>query len=242
MLVKSRGIVLNKVKFGDHKLIVKIYTESSGIKSFIVSQSRSKSSAVKTNLLMPLQPVELVINPGKTEHALSHIKELSASVHLNEAHTQLIKSSILLFINEVLVKCVKEEEANPSLFEFLYHSIVMLDLMDKGYENFHLYFLAELTKYLGFYPQPYEDEAYKIFDLREGCFVEEKHITAFCLNEPTSLLFAGLLAVRSGSLAEYKLNYTDRKALLAALINYYELHINNFTAPKSLEVLETVLN
>ena len=57
-----------------------------------------------------------------------------------------------MFISELLYKTLKEEEANPALFDFLINAIQLLDIKDEGIQNFHLVFLLHYMKYLGIYP------------------------------------------------------------------------------------------
>src|SRR5699024_10128405 len=78
-----------------------------------------------------------------------------------------------MFLSEMLVVAMQEEEENTALFEFITNGMIWLDTNAK-ITNFHIVFLLELTKYLGFYPdtsgvhKPY-------FDLKEGNFTSTIH-------------------------------------------------------------------
>ena len=244
MLSKTRAIVLHSIKYGENKLIIKLYTEHFGVKSFILTRSStSKKNSSKASLLQPLQPIEIVFKKGKSDSSLGYINEMSAAAHLMRAHTNIVKSSLIIFLNEVLLKSIKEEEEeNNALFHFLFQSIVMIDHLETGYENFHLYFLLELTKQLGFYPEGKKGSNSSLFNLKEGFFTESFHADAFSLSTEESALFEKLMTIDLNTISEFKLNYVSRKKLLYALLRYYELHITNFVEPKSLGVLETLLN
>jgi DNA repair protein RecO (recombination protein O) len=60
------------------------------------------------------------------------------------------KSSVVLFLSEVVGRAVREEEQNEPLFNFLHDSILAFDQQKTGTENFALVFLLQLATYLGF--------------------------------------------------------------------------------------------
>ena len=145
---------------------------------------------------------------------------------------------------EVLYKSIKEEEPNEHLFEFLYNTIKVLDLSENGSANFHLLFLAQLSKHLGFYPQkpPKLNPSKIYFDLQEGCFVNLRpHHNAF-VEPPYSDLFHSIFGTNFDVMDTLKLTQKERKILLEALLNYYSLHLSNFDNLKTLDILEEVLN
>ena len=82
------------------------------------------------------------------------------------------KLSVVLFLSEVLSAALKEEEANPSLFQFLSNSLSWFDVQD-NVANFHIFFLLSLTKHLGFFPD-INHQNLPYFDLENGCFTAHK--------------------------------------------------------------------
>ena len=88
-------------------------------------------------------------------------------------HQDISKISIALFIAEVLYKCIREEEKNKTLFDFLHTSIQLLDEDSSGNNIFHLLFMIKLSKHLGFYPHNFKNTQKSYFDLREGLFINE---------------------------------------------------------------------
>src|SRR5690606_29780945 len=83
-------------------------------------------------------------------------------------HTHILKSSIVMFLSEVLSATLKEEEANPTLYEFLETTLQWLD-HESEFANFHILFLIKLSKHLGFYPETTNQDL-PYFDLRSGTF------------------------------------------------------------------------
>ena len=104
--------------------------------------------------------------------------------------------------------------------------------------NFHLLFLLNLTKYLGFYPETTQNNA-PIFDLEEGKFSFQTN-SRLVLNNDDLLLFKNLLGTNFDNIEQLKLNTEKRHQLLNILIQYYELHISGFKQPKSLPILKSI--
>lgn len=239
MSFNFRGIVLKKVAFGDRSNILRIYTRQAGIQSFIIGVG-GKSKARAKAVFMPLSIVDIVGKKGKSE--IIRISEFKLSPPTPELQTNVYKSAIVMFINEMLVKSIKEEEANEPLFEYLENAIVALSKMEVGIENFHLLFLIRLSHYLGFMPQDNYSSAQQYFDLMEGQFVgrmpeHEQHLPPELCQK-----FCELIRANFSTIASLKISNEERRTFIHALIDLYKLHLPNFGNVKSHEVLETVLS
>lgn len=117
MLQQTRGIVFHTIPYSDSRVIAKIYTEHSGVESFILSVSRSKRGKIKSNLLQPLTQLELVVD-YRDKNSLQSVREVSCTEPYLHLQDDIIKTSIALFLAEVLYKSVKEEEPNKGLYSF----------------------------------------------------------------------------------------------------------------------------
>ncbi|TND10600.1 MAG: DNA repair protein RecO (recombination protein O) [Bacteroidetes bacterium] len=240
MLHHTRGIVLHTIPYSDSSLIAKIYTEQFGLQSYIVSGARSKRGKAKGNLLQPLMQVELVVQ-HKAKSRLQRIMEIGCKAPYRHIHEDIVKTSIALFLAEVLYKAIREEEKNPGLFEFLSHSLQILDLETGSCHNFHLCFLLQLSRYLGFFPHSAESPAHKIFDLQEGVFrATEPHHPYFLEPELGEKLLR-LMQTNYENMQEFTIGNLDRRRLLERLLWYYEMHLENMRDVKSHKVLEEVM-
>ena len=142
MLHKTRGIVFQVTNFGESSVVVKIYTELFGLQGFIVNSVRKKNAKVKQNVLHPLSLVDLVVY-HKERKGLHRVAEVRSNPTLQNIPFHIVKNSVTLFLNEVLCKSIKEEEPNQQLFDFLFHSIQLLDLQSPMNNDFHLCFLVQ---------------------------------------------------------------------------------------------------
>lgn len=244
MLYTSRGIVLHHFKYSEKSVIAKIYTEKFGLQSFIINGVRNKKSTNKASYLQPLSLVE--INAYKKENkGLQQIKNIKLSVPFQEIPFHIYKTSIAFFVAEVLYKTIKEEERNDALFQFLFHSIQILDLQKEEYIDFHLVFLAQLTKPLGFFPQYINNEndiENLYFDLQEGIFTSLLPFHQHFIEKDLSVLLKQVFGTKFDAKKQFTFDTVNRRLILNALLNYYSLHVSNFDHLKSKEVLEEILS
>jgi DNA repair protein RecO (recombination protein O) len=237
MLQKTSGIVLHTTNYSETSLIVKIYTSNFGLQSYIISGVRSKKSKNKAVLFQPLALVEMIVS-GSEKNNLQRISEISIEHPYSTIPYHIIKSTIAIFINEILYRSIKEEHADMDMFEYIKNSLLLLDLKTDNLSDFHIRFMLQLSRYLGFYPQGKYSAETPIFDLQEGRFV--KHIPGHShyLNTAHSLLLNDFIITGNDQL---KLTKLQRKELLQTLILFYRLHIASFGEIKSHTVLEEVM-
>jgi DNA repair protein RecO (recombination protein O) len=240
MLLSTQGIVFHIVPYADNKVIAKIYTREFGLQSFVISISRTKSGKIKSPLLQPLNQLELRVEK-KDKSTLHVVKEISLSVPYSHLHTDIIKTSIALFVAEVLYKSVREEEKNEDLFDFISKALQVLDLAHEGVANFHLVFMMNLTRYLGFSPQDNTEGPESLFDLTNGTFVSRTPQHFNFLDPLESRLFELIAQTDFQHMHEVPLNAERRKVVLNALIRYYESHVHSMQRIQSHEVLAQVL-
>ena len=240
MLFKTSGILLHSVKYSDTSLIVKIFSSDFGLKSYIVNASRNKKSKIKASLFQPLALVEIIVS--NTEKAkLERISEINIITPYTNIPYNIIKSTITLFLNEILYRAIKEQQNDINLFEFIKNSLLLLDLKQENCSNFHVFFMIQLSRYLGFFPEGSYSISSSIFDLQEGRFINHIPNHPFYLNEMLSNLFYQFITSEYNSIHKLKLDKMQRKSLLKALIKFYQLHIASFGEIKSFEILEEII-
>ena len=240
MLHKTSGIILHTTNYSDTSLIVKIYTEKFGLQSYMISGVRSKKSKTKASLFQPMALVSLeVSNSEKT--TLQRISEINIEYQYTDVPYNIIKSSIAIFLNEVLFRTLKEEHPDEDLFSYIKNSFMILDLKTENCSNFHMYFLVQLSKFLGFYPQGDFSDTTSYFDLSGGIFLMNVPSHNNYLKPELSKSLAELMASNFEHIHNLKMDGVQRKMLLKALILYYQFHISSFGELKSMAVLEQVV-
>lgn len=239
MLHKTRGIVFSYTEYRETSLIVKIYTELFGIQSYIVNGVRKKNAKLNVGWFQPLTLVDLVVY-HKERHGLQRISEIRPMPPLRDIPFDVIKSTIVLFLNEVLCKAIKEEEENQLLFEFLFNTIQLFDVQQPVSKDFHLLFLIRLTRYLGFYPIQNYDAQHTYFNLIDGKFQSQIPLHPYYLNESAAINFSNLILNSADLSAKLNISSDDKKKLIENILEYYRLHIAGFFGVKSHKVLEQI--
>lgn len=239
MLVNTRAIVISALKYAEADLIVKCFTEESGLKTYLLrGVLKSKKSKMKASLFQPLTQLEIVAN-HKDKGTLEYLREAKIYRYYSTLHTEVLKSTMVLFISEILKNSVQEEEKNEPLYHYLETSLNWLDSHGK-FANFHLLFILKLSRYLGFYPDNSDLDS-EYFNMLEGVFQEVK-TNDYCIEGANVLLMKSLLQTEFSELEDLKLNKANRNHFLETLLLYYQLHIDSFKKPKSLAVLHEIFN
>jgi DNA repair protein RecO (recombination protein O) len=228
MLHKTRGIIINFIPYRETSIIAKVYTEEFGIQTYIENGVRSARGRSRMALFQPATLLDLVVymNPKKDIQRISEIKcfhpyeTLPYNIH---------KSSIALFIVEILHKTLKEETENKPLFNFLRQTLIDLDSVQDDYENTHLQFLLNFAFYLGFAPQTAKEI---------GSQFRENSLPIMLSPESTDALNQLILG---DDHSELQINRNLRNELLNVLLAFYRLHIENLSEIKSMTVLREVL-
>lgn len=240
MLYKAKGIVLHSVKYSETSVIVKIYTDTLGLKSFLVKGTRSRKSKLKPGFFQPLSLLDLVFY-YRENSTLHSIKELHISQPYLHLPFDIKKSSIALFINEVLYKSIREEEANPGLFGFLWQSCISLDQFRDNTACFHLCFLVYYSRFLGIQPHSGFSQQRPCFNFREGVFQSAETGPAECFDRETSSALHSIMDSAFASFPCLDIQPAIRARLLSGMLSYFQYHLHGFPEIHSHQVLHAVL-
>ena len=219
MTYKTKGIVLNFIKFKESSIICKIYTESFGLQSYIVNGVRS-SNKTKMSLFQPLTILDLVVY-NKSSVNIQRLKEMKIDVIYMTNHTDIKKISVCIFLSELLSKILSNEPNQNQKFNFLYNSFLIYDGLEKNIKNFHIQFLLKLTKFFGF----------QISD--------SSQITKAYLNKKEQNDFV-MDCISMDYNSKIHSNYSERNDVLNSLIIYFSQSLGVNIKLKSLQVLKEV--
>jgi len=239
MLVTTNAIVLSKIKYGDSNIILSCYTESFGLKSYLVrGVLTTKKGKFKPAYLQPLSQVTLEAS-HKENRSLQSLRDVKPLIHYKSLHTNVFKGAMILFLSEVLSQLLKEEEENTLLYTFIATSLEWLDEQNSS-SNFHLFFLLMITKYLGFYPD-ISKIGLNYFNLEAGKF-ESSKVNVYSISGDNLTVLKQLLGIKFDTLNNIKINSRQRQEFLSMILLYFELHLGGFKKPKSLQILNQVFS
>lgn len=236
MLLSTNAIVLSKLRYRDNDLIIKCYTQKEGIVSYLLRGVLKSKKGSKTAYYQLLTQLQLVTD-FKPSRSLQYIKEVKINHLYSSLHTNVLKSAIVMFLAEVLSSSLQEEEQNDTLFNYLEATLQWLDAHDK-FANFHLLFLLNLTKHLGFYPDVSKIDA-PYFNLEDGKFQEDIQ-SKYSISGENLTLLKKLLGTTFDALESITINAKQRHSFLSLILVYFELHLGTFKKPKSLQIFNEV--
>ncbi|MEN8203469.1 MAG: DNA repair protein RecO [Bacteroidota bacterium] len=238
MIRKTRGIVLHTTRYGESSLVVHCYTEQDGRQSYMVKGVRKSRKQNRSNLFQPLFILDFEIY-HKDSREIQLVKEINRAMPLNSMPFDITKSTQAIFMAEVLYRVVKEEEANPMLAHYLIHTIQYLDAMEEPSPDFHIVFLFQLSRYLGFYPQNNYGNGNVLFNLNSGLFKSHIADPDLQLNQADSLLWSRYMLLDFQSIKDVDFNSSHRHTMLNNLVRYFKFHVEGMGDIRSLEVLHT---
>ncbi|HOV10232.1 MAG TPA: DNA repair protein RecO [Bacteroidales bacterium] len=236
MISTTKAIVLKTVPYSETSVVVKMYTERFGLKSFLIRGVRKKHARISANLLQPLCLNEVVF-VNKEKDQLHIPKEMAPCYQFTSLPFDVTKSSQALFINELLYRSIREEEANPDFFNFIFQNILLIDQLANTRGNLHIAFALHLTRYLGFFPLGNFSPQTPYFLLKEGVFGKFKPADDFFINQQEAEVFDRFLHTSVEDSVHIKLSASQRNMLLEKIILYYQIQHIGFGEIKSMAVL-----
>jgi len=237
MVITTKAIVISSIKYGEADLIVRCYTESSGLKSYLLRNIlKSRKGKLKASFFQPLTLLELEA-VHKDKGNLERINEAKILYPYQSLHTNVVKSAMVIFIAEILTNSIQEEAEDKTLFKFLEKSFIWLDI-NTEIANFHILFLLKLSVHLGFYPDT-STTRHHYFNLMEGNF-QSFNAGKYCEEGVHVDGLKQFFGIEFEAIHRIKPTKKIRLAILNLLLLYYQLHLQSFKKPKSLLVLNQI--
>ena len=217
-VAKSRIVVLHLTKYAESSVVLHAIDAQSGRRSFLV-RGIKRGNAVAA--FHPLSVLD-VVSAESPKSSLAWLREWEPTVVLHEIRGNRIKSSVAMFVSEVLYRSFTTELADPQFFDWLCGVIDTLDQETGSIANFPLWFLVSYAVQLGFQPgDPVEPQ---------GIFTPAE----------TDLLLKVLRSPFETTMA-IPLSAERRQAFSRNMLQYLSHHLGANIDAKSLDVLHAVL-
>ena len=152
-------IVLHTTKYSENSLIIHGYTLEGGrvgtiLRGAVPNGGKRRGSPIKGNSISILHPLSIIsaqCTSGR-KGGLEILKEYSPKYILPSIRSEITKSTIALFISELLYRTLLLPEGDESMYQFLENAILLLERSEGPIANFHIWFLIGYTTKLGFAP------------------------------------------------------------------------------------------
>lgn len=165
MVKVTELIILHTTKFGENSIVIHTLSKEYGRRSFMVRGAGKKSLMT---LFQPLSVLEAEIQESNLSK-LYTARHLTARLPLSGIRNSVYKNAMTMFMSEVLYRTVKDGADEPGLFEWCEKNILLLDVIESDFSNFHIRFLLEFAIALGFSPesrdlQPFVGDHYPVVE------------------------------------------------------------------------------
>lgn len=220
------GLIVDKTKFKDKSLIVKVLTNNGELVSGLFYEGGSK---------LPIQFLNFYqISATKSAKDLLLFKDVQLSSNRTYYEFSPAVSDQYYVVAELSRILFREEDPGKDIFSFL--DVELRYFTGEFNPDFHLLFLAKLIVIYGYMPQaPYEGE---IFDFREGYFRNDPpgH-PDYC----DAHLIASVFDFVNGNTSKLLLvNAKDRYVVFTQLLRFLELQKEIKISLKSIEILREI--
>lgn len=244
MLVKTKGIVLRTVKYGETSLIASVFTEEIGLQSYMLKGVRgTKAKSQKAQLFFSASILEMVVY-YQPQRNLQMTKEFQPAIFYQTLTESIIKNSIALFAMEVLSQILIEEDEQKELFHFVLHFLQVTDQLEKNQlANLPLYFLIQVGKISGYFLAGTYSEATPYLDLSEGRFSDREAVYPPYIEVQDAFIISQLKDASSiEDIISIQLKNELRKRILDYLLVFFQNHIPHFRQMKTVAILSAILN
>ncbi len=230
-------IALRTVRHTDRHSILTAYSLELGRVAFAIPAGAGREALRRRALLMPLALVECVadIRPGR-EVMIMH--EPRAEEPLTSLRTNPVKSSLVMFIAEVLGVVLRDGPPDELSYAYIHNAVTLLDRLPTGsVANFHLMFLYGLGRFLGIEPDVSGYRQGMVFDMLDGRFRLSAPMHRHYLDPVQSGAVVALSRMNPANMHLFKMSRHERNQLLDGILQYYSLHYTGLQSLRSLDVL-----
>ncbi len=207
----------------------------------MVSKTRSKNTKLPKALFIPMSVIEMEVN-HQVSRDIQRIKEARSLGGYYSISADMSKSAMAFFISEFLNKTLRDINDSAFIFEFIEQSVRILEMTERSVANYHLVLMLKLSHFLGFYPnlEEYRQGAY--FDMMNGEFVDRQPLHKHYINRDESLALSRLSRITYENMHHFAFSRNERVNITNRMIEYYRLHLYDFSELKSLDVLHELFN
>jgi DNA repair protein RecO (recombination protein O) len=228
-MTTQTGFLLSYLKFGDYDAVLQCFTQESGFQSFFskgIFSSKNKNRAY----LRPLNEICFTFSKKAPSGKMQLITKMDL-IENPEFYNDIKCNTIVFFIAEFLKNILKNETESTQFYQEIL--FFLNELENKNY-NAHLVFLFQSLKIMGFSPLVEQGD---FLDPEKGNFTSLP--THHFFDKEVSQLWKTFITVDNPY--EIKITTEQRKKILDSILVFYSVHISEFKTPKSLEIVQQIL-
>ena len=232
----SKAVVLGSKAYSDSGKIVYLLVRELGQVPFFIREKRGRKSRVNPYQSLFLLEIEGNYRESKTMQYVKHVEWVA----YHRIPFDFMRLPVALFLGEVLQVLLKGGEQDTELFDWIWKSLLDYDRQEKTNPDFHLLFLAQLSKFLGFAPLFLEKEVENIFfSPKEGTFLAT-HETG-CFSKEESLHLMKTFKAKN-VFQPLNISSNNRREILSNLLFFYSYRFQSIKRLKSLPVVKALFD
>jgi len=237
--IKTQGIILRTLDYSESNLIVHIFTKEYGLITGMVYGAKSTKSK-KKNFIWKLGNIVALDLDFKNSNKIQPIKEGAIFYQYKEIPFDIYKNALTTICIEILTKCIKENQANQQLYDFVLEFLTQVDSTKDSIKNYLVYFLLHITAPLGI--QPILKQGGTWIDYENGEITTYKSTESLYSHEYLSLAHTyDFFKMEIKQLGAYNLPVSERQELISVFFRYLKTHLPDFSLPKSLQIYKDIL-
>ena len=230
------GLFLSAHPYTDNSAIVHLFTKNYGRRAFIFKGLRKKNNPF---IFQPMHFIEFQ-SSFNIEKPINSASKQNLAFPCHQITSDIRKTSIALFLTEILNTLLKEGYYSEDLYPFIKNSFLLFEIQDFN-ADFHLLFLIQILDFLGIGPKENFSEKTPFFNLEKGMFTTKDD--GFTMNKTLSSLISKLLGTTIDEKLQMNLTKSTRNSLLEMVFQYLEFHFHfNSTKISSHTILKTVFS
>ena len=237
MIAKGTGLILRQVKYGESSVILEILTKEWGVQSYIVSGVRKKNSRNPAAIYQIMNWIDFVAY-YKENHGIKRIKEAKMNLTYQLIPYDAVRRCLGIFLVEVIQKTMRQQDTTSSLFDFVFQSFQHLDDHSIFPSNAHVWFLIQLTKYIGISPNGNYDMTTPYFHKLNGVFSDMADGRS-CTQAVSQSIWK-LLSSEAPLGSDVSLHGELRVQIIEEINEFYKYQIEKFPDFRTINILKQV--
>ncbi len=236
---KASFVVLKRFPFGDKGVVIHVFSDAFGRVPLLIKNARSRKAVLPYGLIRPLYLFEGVL---KKSGSFYQVREARPLMLQDSIMSDPRKTAIAFFLADVWSGCLREEDRQSSLFDFVYDVVRTLESIDGGWSYFHHWVMLQTAHHLGFSPGVCRQNGAMYLDLQQGEYTAQMPFHPD-VSQPDDAACISILCGYPQFSSNLPLpNWTSARKhdVLKQLIDFFRLHVDGFKVPQSLAVLQSM--
>lgn len=179
-----------------------------------------------------------VVYSYKPDRDIQKLTEYRPAPNLVSCTADIRKSTLLMFMAEVVGKSIREEAEDDAQFEFIDASVQILEQMQAGLQFFHLAFMVKLSRIIGFFPNI--DASHPFFDLEQGHSIAVRPVHRHFVAADVFRRIVFFADCPYENLRDVQMPRQERDSLLETVLQWYGFRITTMKEVNSYEILHEV--